>query len=299
MNKWAAEVLEEARAAGGHVSALTLARCYWQLGKSVEAQREFRRAIDRKEAPETYLMLCLSAVVHPPEFEGPNFSNSIDVAVGTGEFRRAADQLATATQLDPGNDEVLYREACVLAYLNDAAYLTTCRVMHTRFGSTVDRLTADRIAKACLLLPDAETLEASMELVNCAVSKDSPHVNLPWFQITKGLAEYRSGRSPAAIEWTNKGRSKLTDSAVALALADLVEGMAHRRLGNVAEADACLKRATGAIDKLKQTSGWENLLICRVLQREAESLIGHADPQSQPSTQSAGVAASQPVRDDR
>src|SRR6185437_2626732 len=64
---WAAEVLGLARAAGGHVSALTLARCDWRIGKSAEALREFQRAMDEKEAPEAYLRLCMGAVAHPSD----------------------------------------------------------------------------------------------------------------------------------------------------------------------------------------------------------------------------------------
>ena len=59
---WAVELLEKARANGGRVSALTLARCYWNLDRTDDARREFRRAIDEREAPEPYLRLCLNAV---------------------------------------------------------------------------------------------------------------------------------------------------------------------------------------------------------------------------------------------
>ena len=59
---WAVELLEKARANGGHVSALTLARCYWNLNRDVDARREFRRAIVEREVPEPYLRLCLNAV---------------------------------------------------------------------------------------------------------------------------------------------------------------------------------------------------------------------------------------------
>ena len=62
---WAADVSEQARAAGGDVSPLTLGRCYWQTGRREDAKRELTRAIDRREAPEAYLRTCLAGLAPP------------------------------------------------------------------------------------------------------------------------------------------------------------------------------------------------------------------------------------------
>jgi len=67
MDDWAVEMLEGARAAGdADVSSLTLARCYWQLDRTADASREFRKALDRNEAPAAYVKLCLAAVEGSP-----------------------------------------------------------------------------------------------------------------------------------------------------------------------------------------------------------------------------------------
>jgi len=66
MPDWAVFLLEEARRQGTPVSALTLARCYWQLGDAVHALAEFARASAAHEAPEPYLRLCRMAVAQPP-----------------------------------------------------------------------------------------------------------------------------------------------------------------------------------------------------------------------------------------
>lgn len=58
---WAAALLLRARAGGVDVSPLLLARCHWELGNAPAAAGEFRKALDRKEAPEPYLRLCLGA----------------------------------------------------------------------------------------------------------------------------------------------------------------------------------------------------------------------------------------------
>ncbi|MCY2954350.1 MAG: protein kinase [Planctomycetota bacterium] len=61
---WAVEFLEKAKAAGGAISYLTLARCYWQLNSLPEAKAAFELALQRQEAPEPYLKLCLQALDH-------------------------------------------------------------------------------------------------------------------------------------------------------------------------------------------------------------------------------------------
>jgi WD40 repeat protein len=64
-NDWAVECLQRVRAAGGNVSPLLMARCYWKLDRLSDAAREFRDALAQKEAPVAYLELCLSAVSAP------------------------------------------------------------------------------------------------------------------------------------------------------------------------------------------------------------------------------------------
>jgi WD40 repeat protein len=63
---WAVEFLEMARAEGADVTSLELARCYWHLGRRDDATREFRQAIDRREAPVDYLSMCLKAATEVP-----------------------------------------------------------------------------------------------------------------------------------------------------------------------------------------------------------------------------------------
>ena len=60
-HEWAEQLLTRARARGANVSALTLARCYWALGRPADAAREFARARDAGEAPREYLNWCIAA----------------------------------------------------------------------------------------------------------------------------------------------------------------------------------------------------------------------------------------------
>jgi WD40 repeat protein/class 3 adenylate cyclase/tRNA A-37 threonylcarbamoyl transferase component Bud32 len=74
VNGWAIDILEQARKNGAEISNVTLARCYWNLHKLIDAQREFEHAIKRKEAGAEYLKLCLDAVLN---------EQSMDVYDGT------------------------------------------------------------------------------------------------------------------------------------------------------------------------------------------------------------------------
>jgi hypothetical protein len=65
---WALMCLERARAGGTAVSPLLLARCYWRLNRTADAQREFRAALAAKEAPADYLNLCLRALEFTASF---------------------------------------------------------------------------------------------------------------------------------------------------------------------------------------------------------------------------------------
>jgi hypothetical protein len=62
VDNWAINFLERARHTGADVSNLTLARCYWRAGKLAEAHSEFQQALERKEAPDSYLELCMDAL---------------------------------------------------------------------------------------------------------------------------------------------------------------------------------------------------------------------------------------------
>jgi WD40 repeat protein/tRNA A-37 threonylcarbamoyl transferase component Bud32 len=74
VHNWAAEFLEKARKNGAAVSSMELARCYWQLGRLDDAAREFRSAIERREAPAHYLEMCLAAVINSQRSIGNTLS---------------------------------------------------------------------------------------------------------------------------------------------------------------------------------------------------------------------------------
>jgi hypothetical protein len=63
VDEWAVDLLEHSRAAGdAAIPTLTLAHCYWRLGRPADAAREFDRALDRGEAPAGYLHMAMAAI---------------------------------------------------------------------------------------------------------------------------------------------------------------------------------------------------------------------------------------------
>jgi tetratricopeptide (TPR) repeat protein len=64
------EFLEKARAGGADISPLELARCYWSMDRYDQARKEFQKALQRKEAPEYYLCLCIEAVDRQAKEQG-------------------------------------------------------------------------------------------------------------------------------------------------------------------------------------------------------------------------------------
>jgi WD40 repeat protein/serine/threonine protein kinase/tetratricopeptide (TPR) repeat protein len=105
-------------------------------------------------------------------------------------------QLATLSG-DRPDDTVLYLTVAALqAWLGqDKELAATCRRGLAKAKDTTVPETAERVAKACCLLPSIEKaqLEAALALARKAVElgKDSPH--LPSFRMALGMAEYRSG----------------------------------------------------------------------------------------------------------
>jgi len=110
---------------------------------------------------------------------------------------------------------------------------------------------------------------------------------LPFFLITRGIAEYRAARYDAAVASLTAGRDRLVQWRVdesfhsVVATADYFLAMAHRRAGRDAEARDAFRRAEQRVRSNVPAAGAgylrgavENWLICQTARREAEALLG-------------------------
>jgi hypothetical protein len=113
-----------------------------------------------------------------------------------GRTREAILFLAKASADDPKDTRLLLEVAALQAWFGqDKELAATCRRTLEFAKDMSDPMTAERAAKACSLspTPDKSRLESSLALARKAVEIGKTHGLLPWFRMTLGMGEYRSG----------------------------------------------------------------------------------------------------------
>jgi serine/threonine-protein kinase len=119
-----------------------------------------------------------------------------DREIAAGRTQNALVHLATLYAALPDDTLILLKLAALQAWFGqDQELAATCRRGLAWLKNTTDPETADRVAKACCVFPSTEKaqLEAVLGLARKAVLLGKDSQNLPWFQMTLGMAEYRSG----------------------------------------------------------------------------------------------------------
>ena len=174
--------------------------------------------------------------------------------------------------------------APVLAIGDREGYRRLCREMLKRFGETQDSNTAERISLCYLLLPEfIPEMEKVCRLADRAVSLGTNQRDLVWFQLCKGLADYRRGNFGAAIE----GLPVLPPDGIGYppltAEIHLILAMARYQQGEEKAAREHLARAAKLLDQnlidpvrspLQKDSRYDAVwAIAWLLHREAQTLI--------------------------
>ena len=198
-----------------------------------------------------------------------------------GQWDKAAADFVRVREINPEDHEAWHRLAAFLVASGQVdVYREHCRKSAERFGQTSDPNTAERIAKDCLILPASGVdLDVVAKMADTAAAATN-HMDTRWFQLVKGLAEYRQGRFPGAAEWVNKtltGTGKEPERDVQ---AYMVLAMAHYQLKQTDEARAAFASG-GEIERTKLPkleSGdiggmWLDWIIAHALMREAKALI--------------------------
>ncbi len=170
--------------------------------------------------------------------------------------------------------------------------------MLKRWGDTDQAQTAERTAKACLLLPDALSpadFDRVQKLAKRAVTGTEKDGYYGFFALAKGLADYRAGSYPEAVRWMERSVPH-PDGVHWDATKFAVLTMADRRLGRAEEAQAALAKAKAIVVKMPNTAkgeafgtgDWHDWLHAQVLCREAEELLNKEsgakkpEPEKQP-----------------
>jgi serine/threonine-protein kinase len=173
--------------------------------------------------------------------------------------------------LPPVHDDWFgYAELCL--FLGDEAEYRLARgALLAQFVATNDSTVAERVARACLLLPAPEDeLGQAVALIERAVAggRLGHELAYPYFLFAEGLARYRQGRIDDAIKLMTGEAASVMGPSPRFILA-----MAQYQQGQKDQATQSLTTAISSYDwsalKADNLDAW----IAHILRREAEALI--------------------------
>jgi tetratricopeptide (TPR) repeat protein/serine/threonine protein kinase len=197
-----------------------------------------------------------------------------------GDFRNATADYVKALQLGSTVYYHWFQGGSVLAFIGDAeGFREHCRRMMERYGETQDRNTAERTAKMMSCVPsEISGLDPRriVELADVAVASGSPHNDLRWFEVAKGMAQYRAGDfKGATLSIGTAGPSPHAGGA----LSRLYLAMALYQSGEREQAVKALGEAVEIMESLPKLgrddlgTDFHDHLFCWLARREAEALI--------------------------
>jgi len=205
---------------------------------------------------------------------------------GIGRWQEAAADFTKLIEFHPNDPENYHFLAPLLVQIGDIErYRGLCAQIRARFGGiTNDVLIADRMAKDCLILPSPgsdRTIES--RLANLAVTLGRGYPGEPWFQLCKGLAEYRQEHFATAIEWVRKVLRRGPDNPNRAVEAYMVLAMASQQLNQTSAANEALAKGLEVSRKHPPDfstglHGWIDWIIAQALTSEAQGLITGARP---------------------
>jgi serine/threonine protein kinase/tetratricopeptide (TPR) repeat protein len=200
-----------------------------------------------------------------------------------GRWDQALVAMDKAAELTPDDYFRLYLAAALHIHAGDrAGYRRICRVMLERFGDTKDPVVAERMAKTCLLSPEAVAdLDYVLKLADRAVPSTENNRENRWAQFCKALAEHRAGRHAEAVQWLDLVAPEAKEYPVRDASAFAVLALAQHHQSQGHEALRALDRAEGIVAAKQPDPAagrlfgddWHDWLRCQVLLREAEELL--------------------------
>jgi serine/threonine-protein kinase len=224
------------------------------IGRLDEAHVQFQEAIQRD--PHNPVVL--------------NSVRSLLMRQGRGPEVQAAWR--TALEANPPGHEAWFGYAELCLYLQQIEeYRRATRALLDRFGDTNDAFIADRVGRACLLLPGSEDeVKKAAALTDraAAILGPTPPRLYANSRFALGLAQYRLGRWDSAI-----AIMKFEAADVMGPCPRLVMAMAQHRDGQPQAARHTLAAAVLAYDWRAAQADDRDAWICHILRREAEGMI--------------------------
>lgn len=217
-----------------------------------------------------------------------------DREIAAGRTQDALVPLATVSAARPDSAMLVMKLAALQAWFGrNEEFASTCRRALAVAQDTTVAETADRVAKACCLLPstDSAQLEAVLVLARKAVQLGEGNQNRPWFQMAVGMAEYRSGdfaQADAALISLATGaqnNSELTGTAAFYRAMSLFrQGKQDDARQLATEAASTMKPLpTDEQNPLAGDYSADNLILW-LAYKEAKAMIGFDEAPSAPTT---------------
>lgn len=194
-----------------------------------------------------------------------------------GRWSESMAAAARFLQVQPGEYRGYYHAAPLLVQTGDrTAYEELCAKITTIFVGTTNPVTADRMAKACLILPrPGADLKVVSELASSAVAAGQKGRAS---QCTMALAEYRQGHWEWATHWALKAAENPSPDSRAEAYAILAMAQYHSKQTETSRASLkkCTEIVQTELPKLEDGDlgrDWRGWIIAHALQSEAKRLI--------------------------
>jgi tetratricopeptide (TPR) repeat protein len=196
-----------------------------------------------------------------------------------GRFHDAVTHLTRVTELTPDDHESYHYLAPLLLQTGDyAAYRGLRSQILARFENASDPAIAERMAKDSLLLPPApEQWTVINKMVETAIKAGPEHRFWPYFQLVKGLADFRQRQFAPAANLMKQLIQVGNDPNRTLA-AYMVLAMAQQQMDQTAEARATFAEGSKLAETaVARTDGaqWNDQMSARLFLREAGELVEH------------------------
>jgi tetratricopeptide (TPR) repeat protein len=244
----------------------------WEWGEVCRALVEQRKFPDAEQ--------LLAEILTPAFVKEPAcvdiLGRRLDLMARQGRWKEAAVDAATLAKYQPSDHYWSYCLASLLAMTRDrAAYEQLCHRIPVTFAETTNPYIAQRVAEACLLLPDSL---ADVGLVERLATKAVTLGNgVGYFQPCKALSEYRAGHFSEAVSWAEKAQKN--SDTLPRAKGCGVLAMAQWRLGLKDAARATLSQGNKLAPDISATQGvdlgggWVDWVVARILLNEATELV--------------------------
>jgi tetratricopeptide (TPR) repeat protein len=194
-----------------------------------------------------------------------------------GQWQRAITNFVKSIEVDPTNHIGFQYLAPLYVQTGDLKVYYQLRERILReFGTNSDPTVAERMAKVSMILPPpADALETLAKMASVSVGAGPTAEYWAYYEMVKGLAEYRQAYFADAVEWLQKVVSKGGDPARTVQ-AYAVLAMAQYQQGQRSEARATLAAGNALADKDLETDkvlNWHDRITALALLREAGALV--------------------------